>query len=55
MSEITPARATRRESPWAIGALVLFNFVLMVLVLSLPPLVRTLLFQPFYPGRSGER
>jgi signal peptidase I len=47
MSEITPARAARAESPWAIAALVVFSFVLMVLVLSLPLTIRTFLFQPF--------
>jgi signal peptidase I len=47
MSEITPVRGTRSESPWAIGSLVALSFVLLVLVLSLPVLIRSLLFQPF--------
>jgi signal peptidase I len=40
-------QAAKSESPWAIGALVLFSFTLMVLLLSSPLLFRTLLFQPF--------
>lgn len=50
---MTTVQQTRSESPWAIGALVAASFVLMVLVLSLPLLVRALLYQPFnIPARS---
>jgi signal peptidase I len=44
---MTLAQDAKSESPWAIGALVALSFILMVLLLSLPLLVRTLLFQPF--------
>jgi signal peptidase I len=44
---MTPAQVAKSESPWAIAALVALSFILMVLVLSLPVLLRTFLFQPF--------
>jgi signal peptidase I len=44
---MTLAQETKSESPWAIGALVVLSFILMVLLFSSPLLVRTLLFQPF--------
>lgn len=44
---MTLAHEAKSESPWAIGGLVALSFVLMVLLLSLPLLVRTFLFQPF--------
>jgi signal peptidase I len=44
---MTPAQEAKSESPWAIGALVVLSFILMVLLLSFPVLVRTFLFQSF--------
>ena len=43
----------RREPRWAIGALLVLGFVLFVLLLASPVLIRALLFQPFHiPARS---
>jgi signal peptidase I len=42
-----PAQAAKSESPWAIAALVVVSFTLLVLLVSSPLLVRTFLFQPF--------
>jgi len=44
---MTTVPEARPESRWAIGALVVLSFILMVLLLSSPVLVRALLFQPF--------
>lgn len=44
---MTSVQLTKPGSPWAIGALVVFSLVLLTLVLALPLLIRTLLFQPF--------
>src|ERR1700732_1337943 len=44
---MTPAQEAKSESPWAIGALVFLGFMLMTLLLALPVLFRTFLFQPF--------
>lgn len=44
---MTTLLQARRESPWAIGALVVVSFVLMVLLLASPALIRGFLFQPF--------
>ncbi len=43
----------KRESAWGIGALLALGFVLFVVLLSLPVLIRAFLFQPFsIPARS---
>jgi signal peptidase I len=44
---MTEVQVAKSESPWAIAALVVFSFVLMVLLLSSPVLFRGFLFQPF--------
>ncbi|MBR1125572.1 signal peptidase I [Bradyrhizobium lablabi] len=44
---MTIAQEIKRESPWAIAALVVMSFVLMALVLASPVLIRGFLFQPF--------
>jgi signal peptidase I len=44
---MTTAQGAKSESPWAIAALVVLSFMLMVLLLSVPLLFRALLFQPF--------
>jgi len=50
---MTSVQRTKSESPWAIGSLVFLSLVLMTLLLSLPILFRTFLFQPFnIPARS---
>jgi signal peptidase I len=45
---MTQVQLTRSsESPWMTGALLALSFVLMTLVLALPLVVRSFLFQPF--------
>jgi signal peptidase I len=44
---MTQVQVSKPESRWAIGALLALGLVLMGLVLSLPILVRSLLYQPF--------
>lgn len=44
---MTTVQEARRESPWEIGALLALGFVLLVMLLSLPLLIRAFLFQPF--------
>ncbi len=44
---MTQVQVSKPKSRWAIGALLALGLVLMGLVLSLPILVRSLLFQPF--------
>lgn len=44
---MNPVREAKRESPWAIAALVALSIVLMGLLLSSPVWIRTFLFQPF--------
>jgi len=45
---MTQVQVTRSsESPWVTGAFLALSFVLMTLVLSLPLVVRSFLFQPF--------
>jgi signal peptidase I len=44
---MTQVQVARSESPWATGALLALGIFLMGLLLSLPFLVRSFLFQPF--------
>jgi hypothetical protein len=44
---MTQVQVSRSESRWATGALLALGIMLMGLLLSLPFLVRSLLFQPF--------
>ena len=44
---MTSVQVAKQESPWRIAGLVVLSFVLMVLLLSSPILIRTFLFQPF--------
>lgn len=44
---MTTALAMKREPAWAIGGLLALGFLLFVLVLSIPMVIRSFLFQPF--------